>query len=84
VIARKESGRIPIGAGKAMPSSTRDAGPTVYGINETVTETPTKGKVSIIIPCSNDGPMLREALASVEKVRNENVVEVIIVNDGSS
>jgi glycosyltransferase involved in cell wall biosynthesis len=28
--------------------------------------------------------MLREALASVEKVRNENLIEVIIVDDGSS
>src|SRR5262249_34543531 len=43
-----------------------------------------EGKVSIIIPCFNDGTMLREALASVEKIRNENLVEVIIVDDGSS
>ena len=28
--------------------------------------------------------MLREALASVEKIRNENLSEVIIVDDGSS
>jgi SAM-dependent methyltransferase len=84
VIARKDGGSIPIGAGKVMSSSTGDIGPTVYEINETVTETPTKGKVSIIIPCFNDGTMLREALVSVEKVRNENLTEVIIVNDGSS
>ena len=38
VIARKESGSIPIGAGKVMSSSTRDVGPTVYGINETETQ----------------------------------------------
>jgi glycosyltransferase involved in cell wall biosynthesis len=44
----------------------------------------TEGKVSIIVPCFNDGVMLREALASVEKVRNENLIEVIIVDDGSS
>lgn len=43
-----------------------------------------EGKVSIIIPCYNHGPMLREALASVEQVRNENLLEVIIVDDGSS
>ena len=43
-----------------------------------------EGKVSIIVPCFNDGAMLREALASVEKVRNENLIEVIIVDDGSS
>ena len=43
-----------------------------------------EGKVSIIIPCYNHGPMLREALASVEEVRNENLLEVIIVDDGSS
>jgi hypothetical protein len=28
--------------------------------------------------------MLREALASVEEVRNENVIDAIIVDDGSS
>jgi len=43
-----------------------------------------EGKVSIIIPCYNHGAMLREALASVEEVRNENLLEVIIVDDGSS
>src|SRR5260370_33376407 len=52
---------------------------------EQMTETPTgQGKVSIVIPCYNHGAMLREALASVEQVRNPNVVEVIIVDDGSS
>jgi glycosyltransferase involved in cell wall biosynthesis len=50
-----------------------------------MTENPTgKGMVSIVIPCFNHGTMLREALASVEQVRNENVLEVIIVDDGSS
>jgi glycosyltransferase involved in cell wall biosynthesis len=50
-----------------------------------MTESPTgKGKVSIIIPCYNAGPMLREALASVENARNANLIEVIIVDDGSS
>ena len=43
-----------------------------------------EGKVSIVIPCYNQGAMLREALASVERVRNENLLEVIIVDDGSS
>ncbi len=43
-----------------------------------------QGKVSIVIPCYNHGAMLREALDSVEHVRNANVVEVIIVDDGSS
>ena len=43
-----------------------------------------EGKVSIVIPCFNQGPMLREALASVEQVRNANVLEVIIVDDGPS
>ncbi len=43
-----------------------------------------KGKVSIVIPCYNRGGMLREALASVEQVRNTNLLEVIIVDDGSS
>jgi len=50
-----------------------------------MTRTPiSDGKVSIIIPCYNHGAMLREALASVEEVRNENLLEVIIVDDGSS
>jgi glycosyltransferase involved in cell wall biosynthesis len=43
-----------------------------------------EGKVSIVIPCYNRGVMLREALASVEQVRNANLLEVIIVDDGSS
>jgi glycosyltransferase involved in cell wall biosynthesis len=43
-----------------------------------------KGKVSIVIPFYNHGVMLREALASVEQVRNANLLEVIIVDDGSS
>jgi len=43
-----------------------------------------EGKVSIVIPCYNHGAMLREALASVEAARNGNVLEVIIVDDGSS
>src|SRR6266581_1307981 len=42
------------------------------------------GNVSIIIPCYNQGAMLREALASIEQVRNENLLEVIVVDDGSS
>jgi glycosyltransferase involved in cell wall biosynthesis len=50
-----------------------------------MTETPTgQGKVSIVIPCYNAGAMLREALASVEQVRNANLLEVIVVDDGSS
>lgn len=43
-----------------------------------------EGKVSIVIPCYDQGAMLREALASVEQVRNANLLEVIIVDDGSS
>ena len=42
------------------------------------------GNVSIVIPCYNQGATLREALASLEQVRNENVIDVIIVDDGSS
>jgi len=58
----------------------RQSEPTVR-----MTKTPiARGKVSIVIPCYNHGAMLREALASVEEVRNANVLEVIIVDDGSS
>jgi glycosyltransferase involved in cell wall biosynthesis len=50
-----------------------------------MTETPIgQGKVSIVIPCFDQGAMLREALASIEQVRNTNLLEVIIVDDGSS
>ena len=42
------------------------------------------GNVSIVIPCCNQGALLREALASVEQVRNENLLEVIVVDEGSS
>ena len=41
-------------------------------------------KVSIVIPCYNEGALLREALASVEQVRNENLLEVIVVDNGST
>jgi glycosyltransferase involved in cell wall biosynthesis len=43
-----------------------------------------EGKVSIVIPCFNQGAMLLEALASVEQVRNSNLLEVVVVDDGSS
>jgi len=43
-----------------------------------------EGKVSIVIPCHNQGAMLREALASGQEVRNANLLEVIVVDDGSS
>src|SRR5215471_4559929 len=42
------------------------------------------GKVSIVIPCYNHGAMLREAIASIDQVRNANLLEVIVVDDGSS
>jgi len=43
-----------------------------------------EGKISIVVPCYNQGAMLRETLASVEQVRNANLLEVIVVDDGSS
>lgn len=45
---------------------------------------PNSTKISIIIPCYNHGSLLKEALSSIEQVRNENICEVIIVNDGST
>ena len=42
-----------------------------------------EGKISIVIPCYNQGAMLREALANVEQVRNANLLEVIVDDDGS-
>ena len=38
----------------------------------------------MMVPRRRHGAMLREALASVEKVRNANLLEVIVVDDGSS
>ena len=50
-----------------------------------MTHTPIgEGKVSIVIPCHNQGTKLREAVASIEQVRNANLLEVIVVDDGSS
>ena len=43
-----------------------------------------QGKVSIVIPCYNHGAVLLEALASAHDVCNASVLEVIIVDDGSS
>src|SRR6185369_14083809 len=45
---------------------------------------PVAGKVSIVIPCYNQGVLLQETLASVERSRNARLLEVIIVNDGST
>lgn len=42
------------------------------------------GKISIVIPCYNHGATLPETLASVDRVRNGRVGEVIIVDDGST
>ena len=43
-----------------------------------------KGKISIVIPCFNQGELLLETLASIERFRNNSLNEVIIVNDGST
>lgn len=40
-------------------------------------------KVSIIIPCYNDGKYLPDAIDSVKKCRHD-LIEIIIVNDGST
>lgn len=40
-------------------------------------------RVSVIIPCFNDGQFIKEALASVE-VYPDLIYEIIIVNDGST
>ena len=43
-----------------------------------------KGKISIVIPCFNQGELLLETLASIERFRNNSLNEVIIANDGST
>jgi glycosyltransferase involved in cell wall biosynthesis len=40
-------------------------------------------KVSVIIPCYNDGQYLKNAVASVVNIKSPGI-ELIIVNDGSS
>ncbi len=40
-------------------------------------------KLSIIIPCYNDGKFIKEAISSVEKYTKKSDIEIIIVNDGS-
>lgn len=42
-----------------------------------------KSKVSVVIPCYNQGKYLKETLKSVEDSSYENI-EIIIVNDGST
>ena len=41
-------------------------------------------KVSIVIPCYNQGQWLLEALSSIEQFSTSSILEVIIVNDGST
>ena len=43
-----------------------------------------ENKVTVVIPCYNAGSMPCEALASLKKVRNANLLGVIVVDDGSS
>jgi len=40
-------------------------------------------RVSVIIPCFNDGEFLKEAIASVETCPDP-IYEIIVVNDGST
>ncbi|MCD6012638.1 MAG: glycosyl transferase family 2 [Flavipsychrobacter sp.] len=40
--------------------------------------------VSIILPCYNHGKYIDETISSIEKIENENIYEIIIVNDGST
>lgn len=40
--------------------------------------------VSIIIPCFNQGELLKEALRSIESFPDKNLYEIVIVNDGST
>ncbi|HMR91047.1 MAG TPA: glycosyltransferase [Chitinophagaceae bacterium] len=41
-------------------------------------------RVSIIIPCYNQGHFLQDALASIQAINDRGLIEVIIVNDGST
>jgi glycosyltransferase involved in cell wall biosynthesis len=40
-------------------------------------------RLSIVIPCFNDGQFLKEAIASVEACPDQ-IYEIIIINDGST
>ncbi len=41
-------------------------------------------KVSIIIPCYNQGGYLEEALQSITRCKDNSIYEIVIVNDGST
>ena len=41
-------------------------------------------KLSIIIPCFNDGKYIMEAVSSAEACLGREMLEIIIVNDGSN
>jgi len=41
-------------------------------------------KISIIIPCFNQGNYLEEALQSISQCNDKDIYEIIIVNDGST
>lgn len=43
-----------------------------------------KPKISIVIPCYNHGKYIDETLASIDKIEDKNLYEIIIVNDGST
>lgn len=40
--------------------------------------------ISIIIPCYNQGSYLEDALGSIAQFKDKDIVEIIIVNDGST
>lgn len=41
-------------------------------------------KISIVIPCYNQGHFIREAIASAERIPEKELFEIVIVNDGST
>jgi glycosyltransferase involved in cell wall biosynthesis len=43
-----------------------------------------KPVISIIIPCFNQGNYLEEAIGSIVQVKDKNIYQIIIVNDGST
>jgi glycosyltransferase involved in cell wall biosynthesis len=40
--------------------------------------------ISIIVPCRNEGPLLRQTLVSFQEARTELSFEIIVINDGST
>jgi hypothetical protein len=73
----QEIGLLGVRAGAALPAAP-DPG---QGDPAAASAVPVAPRVAVIIPCYDDGPLVEQAVASV---REQEPVEVVVVDDGSS